>query len=238
MEMAMAMEKRRLDDNKSNLGGTAIGFLVPLFIVFLCGPFICILFVRHRRPTRPLAGPARQPRLPVLRRDEARSRLDDVTHAVGAGVTKEKEVWRLDARLGDEESALERECAICLCSLHAPSPPKPAKLALEKAIPGDGTSAVLASSKPPSISNISIHENEEILKLKSCGHEFHAECLVSWCILRKYSCPICRAVYFQSEDVKAKSEEQTTETIERVETGEERDANRGNGRRREGAPTN
>ena len=25
MEMAMAMEKRRLDDNKSNLGGTEIG---------------------------------------------------------------------------------------------------------------------------------------------------------------------------------------------------------------------
>jgi hypothetical protein len=47
---------------------------------------------------------------------------------------------------------------------------------------------------------------EEILRLKVCAHEFHAECLVSWFVLRKTSCPICRAVYKADDDADADTE--------------------------------
>lgn len=79
--------------------------------------------------------------------------------------------------------------AICLSPLHAPSPPEPAKLAT-------GTAEVGEPSIAPSILEKGEGANEEILKLNVCGHEFHAECLISWFIRWKYSCPICRAVYY------------------------------------------
>jgi hypothetical protein len=54
---------------------------------------------------------------------------------------------------------------------------------------------------------LSVAEKEEILRLKVCGHEFHAECLVSWCVVRKYSCPICRAVFYDRTKVEAEGED-------------------------------
>lgn len=38
------------------------------------------------------------------------------------------------------------------------------------------------------------------MRLKECGHEFHAECLISWVVLHKKSCPICRTVYYHDEE--------------------------------------
>lgn len=93
--------------------------------------------------------------------------------------------------------------AICLSTLYAPSPPEPAKLSNE-----NGTIAGAAIALPKSES-----EQEEILKLKECGHEFHAECLVSWVVLHKKSCPICRTVYYHDEPEKPTDLEAQTANV-------------------------
>ncbi|MBE3050510.1 hypothetical protein IMZ48_50065 [Candidatus Bathyarchaeota archaeon] len=36
----------------------------------------------------------------------------------------------------------------------------------------------------------------EILKLRSCGHWFHARCLSSWFLIDRYDCPVCRKRYW------------------------------------------
>ena len=82
-----------------------------------------------------------------------------------------------------------RASAICLSTLYAPSPPELARLSNKNGVIDE---AAIAPPKPES-------EQEEILKLKECGHEFHAACLISWVVLHKKSCPICRTVYYHEE---------------------------------------
>lgn len=36
----------------------------------------------------------------------------------------------------------------------------------------------------------------EVMKLKGCGHWFHAQCLASWFLIDRYDCPVCRKIYF------------------------------------------
>jgi hypothetical protein len=112
------------------------------------------------------------------------------------------------SRLGRSRLTI-RYSAICLSTLHAPSPPEPVKL-----------SAVDAETVAPptlsSISTFSLSENEEILRLQKCGHEFHAECLISWFVLAKWSCPICRALYY-TPGVEQYREEQEPEGARRRE---------------------
>lgn len=95
--------------------------------------------------------------------------------------------------------------AICLSTLHAPSPPRLAKLS---DVPfTEATEATDEGSNSPPINDPAVHEPDAILKLHLCGHEFHAECLVSWFVLRKTSCPICRAVYYSKETMQLHDEE-------------------------------
>lgn len=97
------------------------------------------------------------------------------------------------------------DSAICLSTLHTPSPPEPAKLS-------KGNEVAEGTARPPSISS---SEQEEILRLKECGHEFHAECLISWVVLNKKSCPICRTIYYHEESEKpADIEAQTLATTD------------------------
>ncbi|KAI4939223.1 uncharacterized protein J4E92_000507 [Alternaria infectoria] len=51
-------------------------------------------------------------------------------------------------------------------------------------------------------------DSETILKLLVCSHEFHADCLVSWFVLRKTSCPICRSMYMSKEALDQHDEEE------------------------------
>lgn len=88
------------------------------------------------------------------------------------------------------KSELTKNSAICLSTLLAPSPPEPAKLSNENDVDE-------AAITPPKVV-----KQEEILRLKECGHEFHAECLISWVVLHKKSCPICRTVYYHDEPEK------------------------------------
>ena len=65
----------------------------------------------------------------------------------------------------------------------------------------------------------SIYEQEEILKLKECGHEFHTECLISWVVLHKKSCPICRTVYYHEEPEKPMDVEAQVQSAVGQESG-------------------
>jgi hypothetical protein len=93
--------------------------------------------------------------------------------------------------------------AICLSTLHAPAPPEPAKLSPETPITDE---AALPSSS--TLETTPTQEADKILKLRVCGHEFHAECLVSWFVLRKTSCPICRSSYMSKEAMEEYDEEE------------------------------
>lgn len=88
-------------------------------------------------------------------------------------------------------SELTDDSAICLSTLLAPSPPEPVKLS-------NGNGVDEGAATPPKAV-----EQEEIMRLRECGHEFHAECLISWVVLHKRSCPICRTVYYHDEPEKS-----------------------------------
>ena len=96
-------------------------------------------------------------------------------------------------------SELTDDSAICLSTLLAPSPPEPAKLSNENEV-DEGV-----VTPPKAV------EQEEVMRLIECGHEFHAECLISWVVLHKKSCPVCRTVYYHDEpekltDIEAQAE--------------------------------
>jgi hypothetical protein len=97
--------------------------------------------------------------------------------------------------------------AICLSTLHAPSPPEPA--ILSTATPASTETAGINETAPPT-RPCSISEVEEILRLNVCSHEFHAECLTSWFVFGKFSCPICREVYYGSGPEKEESGDVST----------------------------
>jgi hypothetical protein len=217
---------------------TAFSFLIPVFIVAIVAPFLCIFCIRKRRQVIPMtARPAPKAKKPALRRAEAREKLNEVTEVVSLAATTSS----LQSRDGadndtaakldvvETRSVLERECAICLSTLHAPPPPEPAKLSPETpitdaaALPASlpqstSTSTALPSSDPAdsttTATTATTPDSETILKLLVCGHEFHADCLVSWFVLRKTSCPICRSVYMSKEALEQHDEE------ERIALGE------------------
>ena len=96
------------------------------------------------------------------------------------------------------ERTLMSYSAICLSTLHYPSPIKPAKLPLLSPTNTNSTAYDKSISESELSNSIEEKESKEILKLNACAHEFHAECLVSWFVIQKYSCPICRSVYYVS----------------------------------------
>ena len=50
---------------------------------------------------------------------------------------------------------------------------------------------------------VSTERDVEILKLKSCGHWFHARCLSSWFLIDRYDCPVCRKSYWEGKPRRA-----------------------------------
>ncbi|KAI4624502.1 hypothetical protein J4E83_004177 [Alternaria metachromatica] len=70
-------------------------------------------------------------------------------------------------------------------------------------------STTLSSSDPADQTpTTATPDSETILKLLVCSHEFHADCLVSWFVLRKTSCPICRSMYMSKEALDQHDEEE------------------------------
>ncbi|KAJ8115621.1 hypothetical protein OPT61_g2774 [Boeremia exigua] len=206
LEGPVTLEARRWDphDNRSIISPTALAFLIPVLIIFFFAPFLCIFCVRRRRRDVPVRRRVRTAlKIPALERSEARERLQSVVE-VSNVIESQKAtcVERVeDKSASDTESVIEKECAICLSSLRVPSPPEPAKLSNEGGVIDKATIAPAKSE----------FEQEEILRLRGCGHEFHAECLISWAVLHKKSCPICRFVYYNEESEKQEDvEAQTT----------------------------
>ncbi|KAF2195684.1 hypothetical protein K469DRAFT_681958 [Zopfia rhizophila CBS 207.26] len=200
---------------REKLSPTAIAFLVPLFIFFLFGPL-------RTAAVNPI-------QLPTVRREDAREKLNGVTE-ISSLSGKYVCMGSLDeerSSTSDSISVLEKECAICLSTLHTPSPPEPAKLA-ETTPPNFTLAQNPALARAASVSGVSLAEKEEILRLKICGHEFHAECLISWFLIWRYDCPICRTVYYKKADEKKKEEQETRNSREQEarledESGRRRD---------------
>ncbi|KAH7356329.1 hypothetical protein BKA66DRAFT_249571 [Pyrenochaeta sp. MPI-SDFR-AT-0127] len=196
---ALQAREWRRTVGQTGMTPTAFAFLIPVFVVAIATPFLCVFCVRKRRRTQPFVPAAKKP---ALQRAEARDRLNSVTEVSNVtGETKLLHVGMVEEneKIVESASFAERECAICLSTLHGPSPPEPAKLSNESIVDEAATSL--------STNEFTMSEPEAILKLHVCGHEFHAECLVSWFVLRKTSCPICRAVYYSKEAMQIHDDE-------------------------------
>lgn len=37
---------------------------------------------------------------------------------------------------------------------------------------------------------------DDVVSLRTCQHTFHARCLTKWFMMKRYDCPVCRAVYW------------------------------------------
>lgn len=46
--------------------------------------------------------------------------------------------------------------------------------------------------------------DDEILKIRKCGHTFRAQCLALWFLKGKYECPLCKIRYYKPPKVKRK----------------------------------
>ncbi|RMZ69970.1 Zinc finger RING FYVE PHD-type [Pyrenophora seminiperda CCB06] len=201
---------------------TAFSFLIPVFVVAIAAPFLCVFCIRRRRqpPNIIAVRPALKIKKPALRRAEAREKLLEVTEVVdlersrrrssdgGGDAVEGAEEEAAKPVTSERESVSEKECAICLSALHAPAPPEPAKLS--PGAPITDEAAILPSITSPTNNTPETETTtpETILKLTTCAHEFHAECLVSWFVLRKTSCPICRSVYMSKEVLDRHDEEE------------------------------
>ncbi|KAH8726454.1 hypothetical protein GQ44DRAFT_705653 [Phaeosphaeriaceae sp. PMI808] len=204
---------------QSGMTPTAFAFLIPVFIVIVLCPFLCVFCVRKRSRSRTLP-PARKVKKPALRRAEARERLQLVTEVSdGTRIPNNQVTGTAEAReqvssAQDTSSISEPECAICLSTLHAPSPPEPVLLPTQPppSEPEPEPNPTPTPTHPPAPTS-----SEPILKLHVCGHEFHAECLVSWFVLRKISCPICRALYISKEDMQIYEDEEAAVAAEQLQ---------------------
>ena len=62
---------------QSGMTPTAFAFLIPVFVIVVFAPFLCVFCIRKRRQAVPV--PAVKTKKPALRRAEARERLNAVT---------------------------------------------------------------------------------------------------------------------------------------------------------------
>jgi hypothetical protein len=198
---------------------------------------LCVFCIRKRQrnAATPMPIRVRKEKKPALRRAEARERLkqftesSDVSSEPKSTVDGQTETREQVPAVAETSSISEQEwyalsnlstiiivytknthSAICLSTLHAPAPPEPALLAPTNNSPIDEAATQQPMASPTSTESSS--DPEAILKLHTCSHTFHAECLVSWFVLRKTTCPICRTAYISKEDMQAYEEEEAAET--------------------------
>ncbi|CAI6096785.1 unnamed protein product [Clonostachys chloroleuca] len=44
-------------------------------------------------------------------------------------------------------------------------------------------------------------EVDDVLTINSCGHSFHSKCLISWFLLDRNDCPICRQLFYSPPSI-------------------------------------
>ncbi|KAI2465192.1 hypothetical protein F4781DRAFT_38136 [Annulohypoxylon bovei var. microspora] len=113
------------------------------------------------------------------------------------GVTEKRE------RRNSQTESEEAECPICLGYLYpkevrTSTPVAADKVDLEA---GNGVSRTNTT-----ITEVTTVENkdrpmqpidDDVLKMKRCTHIFHARCLATWFLRKKFDCPVCRTPYYQ-----------------------------------------
>ena len=101
----------------------------------------------------------------------------------------------------EEKNLLEALCPICLSGLIQPDsslPNPPESSPLSTITPVSPTVKPNMQGKeviPWSGRDIDREAEQDILTLHVCLHTFHAACIVSWFLLRRYDCPLCKAHY-------------------------------------------
>ncbi|KAI4858656.1 hypothetical protein F4820DRAFT_212382 [Hypoxylon rubiginosum] len=153
--------------------------LVMVLVARWLGVYLCCRLPRWRKKT-PKANLPRSIQL-------ALTRLESVT---------EKRPNRNP--LTESEDA---ECPICLGHLYPQEAQTSTSAATNK---GDLESGQGAPMITTTTTNITTQEekdqpmqpiDDEALMLKRCSHIFHARCLATWYLRKKYSCPVCRTSY-------------------------------------------
>lgn len=73
--------------------------------------------------------------------------------------------------------------------------------------PSTATRAAKASNEKHA-KNTPPEAGDGVLKMKKCRHMYHARCLATWFLQRRYDCPVCRVQYYQHvEEEEAPSRE-------------------------------
>ncbi|KAF2650969.1 hypothetical protein K491DRAFT_696877 [Lophiostoma macrostomum CBS 122681] len=107
--------------SKSRLTGTAIAFLVPLFVVFIFGPFFCIWLVKHRRAANAVPSITFKYTSPRQRREDVKKELEGVTKVVsnvtsGKAKSKDAGVGTVERKASiDGASIAERDWSVRNC---------------------------------------------------------------------------------------------------------------------------
>lgn len=104
---------------------------------------------------------------------------------------------------------------ICLSSLYfAPERAAEAEVDLEAGV--SRTTTTTCTSTTNSISSQEAAKkaelelppiDDEVMKMKRCQHLFHARCLATWFLRRRYDCPVCRTPYYQEVETRSVRDE-------------------------------
>ncbi|KAI1455200.1 hypothetical protein F4805DRAFT_436572 [Annulohypoxylon moriforme] len=126
--------------------------------------------------------------------------------SVQQALTELEGVTEKQTRRNSQIESDEADCPICLGHLypkegHTSTIVETDKVDLEA---GNGvsrtrtttTEVTTVESKEQPVQPI----NDDVLKMKRCTHLFHARCLATWFLRKKYSCPVCRTPYYQVVD--------------------------------------
>ncbi|KAH7318148.1 hypothetical protein B0I35DRAFT_235917 [Stachybotrys elegans] len=183
--------------------------LITVMVIFcIIGPMICASALRRKPDTDPYqAEPNHLAR--------ARQRLSTVTSIKACG--------HGDGADDHAEARELGECSICIgplvpepaCTDNTTTSSQPHVSALPvvavKTLSSSSSSAAVSEgviqsgSADQETKSTARHSTlptqpeelpDEVLTLQSCGHCFHARCLSSWFLIRRYDCPVCRAPYY------------------------------------------
>ncbi|KAI0123422.1 hypothetical protein BJ170DRAFT_641783 [Xylariales sp. AK1849] len=126
-------------------------------------------------------------------------------------VTELKGVTENRGHRSEQRQSNEYECPICLASLYSnpvgTAPTTGSELDLEAGVSRTTTitTTSTASTALKEQKNTVPWQpqpiDDEVLKMKRCQHMFHARCLATWFLRRRYDCPVCRTLYYQVVEV-------------------------------------
>ncbi|CAJ2506529.1 Uu.00g006590.m01.CDS01 [Anthostomella pinea] len=145
-----------------------------------------------------------------FRRNESRP-AKQLPKSILSALTQLEGVTEKRDRRNSQTEAEDAECPICLASLYGSpagaSAPTGAGVDLEAGIDISRTTTTktMSTSTASTSTTTTAKEercslqpvNDEVLKMKRCRHLYHAKCLATWFMRKKYNCPVCRTPYYQ-----------------------------------------